>query len=189
MRTVNSGEQNIIRYTFFFNHLWVVQTETEKGKTRRVETLSLLDKQSLYKKAFIWESFIKSDFTKRQGDLILLLTERLFSSLVKIIPPLRVEKLISQVPFVVNTLLFYKCVCIPIWACTHTYTHTHPRAAFPRDHSLTEGYNFISNFFCNSCGTFPEVEMCSRMCRSGTGGDDGDQAISTWSYRRCYGHR
>ena len=72
-------------------------------------------------------SFIKSDFTKRQDDIILLLTDRQFSSLVKIIPPLRVEKLISQVPFVVNNLLFYKCVCIPVWACmqSHTHTHTH----------------------------------------------------------------
>ena len=159
-----------------------MQTETEKGKTRQVEILSLLDKQSLYKKAFIWVSFIKSDFTKRQDDIILLLTDRQFSSLVKIIPPLRVEKLISQVPFVVNNLLFYKCVCIPVWACmqshTHTHTHTdththrethtqrdththtHTRAAFPRDHSLTEANGLISNFLCNSCGTFPEAETC-----------------------------
>lgn len=49
----------------------------------------------------------------------------MFSSLIKIVHPLEGEELISQVPFVVNNLLFYKCVCTPAHTCTHTHTELH----------------------------------------------------------------
>lgn len=78
----------------------------------------------------------------------------MFSSLIKIVHPLEGEEPISQVPFVVNNLLFYKW-----YAHLHTHVHTHT-AAFSRKHYLTEENVLFPICSAHSCRTFPEAETC-----------------------------